>query len=108
MKSKIIAVDFDGCLVTNAFPEIGEPIEATVSALKAEQAAGAKVILWTCRRGAQLNAAEDWCDSQGIRLDAVNENLPEIIAEFGGDTRKIFANEYWDDRTVMIPPSKGV
>lgn len=35
-------------------------------------------------------------------FDAVNENLPEIIAEFGGDTRKIFANEYIDDRNVMM------
>ena len=28
-------------------------------------------------------------------------NVPEIIEEFGGDTRKIFANEYIDDRNVM-------
>jgi hydroxymethylpyrimidine pyrophosphatase-like HAD family hydrolase len=46
---KIIAVDFDGCLVTNKWPKIGEPIAETIDALKAEQANGAKVILWTCR-----------------------------------------------------------
>lgn len=28
--------------------------------------------------------------------------MPEVIAEFGGDTRKIFANEYIDDRNFMI------
>lgn len=33
----------------------------------------------------------------------MNENLPEIIAEFGGDTRKIFANEYIDDRNGKLP-----
>ena len=33
-------------------------------------------------------------------FDAVNENLPEIIESFGSDTRKIFANEYIDDRNT--------
>ena len=31
-------------------------------------------------------------------FDCVNENLPEVIKEFGSDTRKIFAHEYIDDR----------
>lgn len=103
MTPKIIAVDFDGCLVTNKFPKIGKPIPQTVAALKAEQAAGARVILWTCRRDKQLAAAVKWCKAQGICLAAVNENLPDVIASFGGDTRKIFANEYWDDRAVRMP-----
>jgi hypothetical protein len=103
MKTKIIAVDFDGCLVENEYPNIGEPIQKTVDALKAEQAAGARLILWTCRREAYLSLALAWCESHGIHLDAVNENLPEMIQFFGGDTRKIFANEYWDDRAVRMP-----
>lgn len=99
---KIIALDFDGCVVTNKYPEIGEPIEKNIRKLKEEQAAGAKVILWTNRRGDYLKQAVDFCNDHGIRLDAVNANLPEIIEAFGGDTRKIFANEYWDDRAVLI------
>lgn len=39
----------------------------------------------------------------GIIFDAVNENLPEIIEAFGGDCRKIFANEYIDDRAIPMP-----
>lgn len=100
---KIIAVDFDGCLVTNQYPDIGEPIQKTIDALKAEQAEGAKVILWTCRRDEQQTAAVDWCAQHGIHLDAVNRNLPEIVAAFGGETIKVFANEYWDDRAVRMP-----
>ena len=42
-KRKIIAVDFDGCLVIDNFPGIGEPIYETIEALKAEQDAGARV-----------------------------------------------------------------
>jgi hypothetical protein len=102
--AKIIAVDFDGCLVTNKFPEIGEPIEETIDALKAEQGRGAKVILWTCRTKERAEAAAHWCADYGIRLDAVNRNLPEIVEAFGGDTVKVFANEYWDDRARVMPP----
>lgn len=101
-RPKIIAVDFDGCLATNRFPEVGEPINKTISRLKQEQAKGAKVILWTNRVGEPLEKAVNFCKEQGIHLDAVNENLPEIIKAFGGDTRKVFANEYWDDRAVYM------
>ena len=31
-------------------------------------------------------------------FDSVNDNIPEKIAMYGGDTRKVFADEYWDDR----------
>jgi len=101
--SKIIAVDFDGCLVINNYPDIGEKNTLVVERLKYESINGTHVILWTCRRGKLLNAAVKWCKAQGIRLDAVNKNLPEVIETFGGDTRKIFANEYWDDRAVRMP-----
>jgi hypothetical protein len=99
---KIIAVDFDGCLVENAYPDIGPAIPQTVATLKAEQAAGAKVILWTCRHDDPLAAAVEWCAAQGIHLDAVNANLPHMI-ELYGETRKVGATEYWDDKAVQIP-----
>ena len=99
---KIIAVDFDGCLVVNKWPEVGAPIEKNINKLKAEQAEGVKVILWTNRVGEALEKAVQFCKEQGIHLDAGNENLSEIIEAFGGDCRKIFANEYWDDRAVLM------
>ena len=43
--AKIIAVDFDGTLVENKWPEIGAPIEKNIAKVKAEQEAGAKIIL---------------------------------------------------------------
>jgi hypothetical protein len=102
MRTKTIAVDFDGTLCRYAYPGIGEPIAGTIKRLKAEKAAGAKIILWTCRNGALLDDAAAWCAKMGIALDAVNENLPESIAEHGGDTRKVSADEYWDDRAVRV------
>ena len=99
--SKIIAVDFDGCLVENKFPDIGEPIWSTILDLRQEQQHGAKVILWTCRTKEKVEEAVQWCKDNEIHLDAVNENIPEMIEFFGGDTRKIVANEYWDDQAVL-------
>ena len=98
--NKIIAVDFDGCLVTNKYPDVGEAIEKNITKLKKEQKNGAKVILWTNRVDQYLEEALAFCELYGIHLDAINENLPEIIEAFKGDPRKVFANEYWDDRAV--------
>ncbi|MBR1565149.1 MAG: hypothetical protein IJ649_00160 [Oscillospiraceae bacterium] len=98
----IIAVDFDGCLCRNAWPEIGEANWEVIHALVERQAEGDKVILWTCRVDDKLEAAVAWCINRGIKFDAVNANLPEMIDKFGNDCRKVFANEYWDDRSVMV------
>lgn len=102
--AKIVAVDFDGCLVTNNWPEIGEPIEQVIEQYRLERAAGTKFILWTCRSGKKLDDAVAWCAERDITFDAVNEPLPEVLAVFDGDPRKVFANEYWDDRAVCMPP----
>lgn len=97
-KVKIIAVDFDGTLCENKYPEIGEPNMEVINYIKSEQSKGGKIILWTCRVGEYLWAAVKWCrDNHGIRFDAVNENIMEVIYSFGSDTRKVFANEYIDD-----------
>jgi len=102
MIPKIIAVDFDGCLVTDRYPDIGEPIPAALRRLYKAQDAGVRIILWTCRRDERLAAAVKWCEDKGVKLAAVNENLPEVIEAFGGDTRKIYADVYIDDRAVNV------
>ena len=100
--SKIIAIDFDGTLCRNAYPDIGLPRMDIISRAKAEKAAGAKLILWTCRAGAYLREALAWCANYGLFFDAVNENLPETKAFYGDDTRKVSASEYWDDRAIPL------
>ena len=69
---KIIAVDFDGTLFENAWPDVGAPIEKNINKLKAEQADGAKVILWTNRVGGALDKAVNmafiWTPSMKICL----------------------------------------
>lgn len=96
----IVAVDFDGTLVEDKFPEIGKPIEKTWEHVRKCQASGVKVILWTSRDNDRLKDAVKFCNDRGLIFDAINENLPECIAMFNNDTRKIYANEYWDDKAV--------
>lgn len=99
----ILAVDFDGTLVENQFPGIGEPDHVIAGAVRAYQEMGWKIILWTCRTDEMLQDAVDFCKEKlGIEFDAVNDNLPEVQQYFGGNTRKVFANLYWDDRNAAL------
>lgn len=99
MKAPIYAVDFDGTLCDYKWPEIGEPNTELIGYLiMMQKMMGARIILWTCRKGEMLKEAVKWCAGFGLKFDAVNQNLPDIIEEFGVDTRKIFANYYIDDR----------
>lgn len=65
---KAIAIDFDGCICTNAFPNIGAPNRSVIDKAIAEQAAGAGLILWTCREGELLQQALDACAQWGLPL----------------------------------------
>lgn len=109
-RPKIIAVDFDGTLCENKWPDIGEPNWDVIKYCKDEQKKGAKIILWTCRDGVEAVNAIMWCLNHGLNPDACNSNIPQIIGEFGGDCRKIFADEYIDDKACTkfkLPYVKG-
>ncbi|CBL36499.1 hypothetical protein CL3_22090 [butyrate-producing bacterium SM4/1] len=88
MKQNIIAVDFDGTLCENKWPEIGMPNEELIEYLKKRQANGEKLILWTSRNEEQTKEAVEWCKKYGLIFDAVNDNLPEIVEAFGGNLQK--------------------
>lgn len=102
MSRKVIAVDFDDTLFTNAWPNVGEPIWPVINKAKEAQANGAAIILWTCRAGESLEVAVEACRAVGLIPDAVNETLPEWLETWVDDPRKIGATEYWDDRAVNI------
>lgn len=101
-KKEIIAVDFDGTLNLSHYPLADTPNTAVINALLKRKRAGAKIILWTCRSGKELQAAVDACTRWGIRFDAVNDNIPEVKAAYGDNPRKVSATEYWDDKAVRI------
>lgn len=99
----IVAVDFDGTLCENAFPNIGAPKMDVINTIKEYKSYGWKIILWTCRNYESLDKAVEWCKKHGLEFDAVNTNLPEVQEFFGGgDTRKVFADVYIDDKNVLL------
>jgi len=98
----IYAVDFDGTLCERAYPKIGEPIQAVIDYAKQLSIDGHQLILWTCRTDDKLQEAIDWCDSQSLKFDAVNENLQSEIDAWGTDPRKIAADFYIDDKAVTV------
>lgn len=101
----ILAVDFDGTIVSNCFPEIGEALFGAIESLIALKENGNKLILWTCREDSPerfyLEEAIHFCLTRGLTFDAVNENLPESPFYHMGDSRKIYADYYIDDKALL-------
>ncbi len=97
----IIAIDFDGTLVENRYPDIGEPILPVWKAAFHAKAQGHKLILWTSRTGDHLDRAVQFCKERGLVFDAVNDNIDEVKA-LGWDARKVFATMYIDDRMGTV------
>lgn len=97
-----IAVDFDGTLCKNEFPRIGEANDVIINQIKYLKSIGFQIILWTCRGGKLLEQAVKWCTTKGLVFDSVNENTPERIKKWGNDSRKVGADEYWDDKAITV------
>ncbi len=105
----IIAVDFDGTIVTHDYPRIGKPIPFAIETLKKLQADGHQLILWSVREGELLQEAVDYCQQKGLEFYAVNASFPEEKQLSTADTpRKIIADIYIDDRNLGGLPDWGV
>ena len=106
---KTIAVDFDGTLCENKFPDIGAPKPLVIEYINRQQAMGAHIILYTCRengtRRALLDEALQFCAEHEIKIYAVNENPDSTFPEeygTGFDGRKVFADIYIDDKAINV------
>ena len=100
----IVAIDFDGVLVENRFPDIGDEVPCMVELARDLMRRGHEVILWTSRVDERLTEAVRWCEARGIEFSAVNENAPSNRAAFESQypngTRKVYADVYLDDHSV--------
>lgn len=101
-----IAVDFDGTIVENKYPEIGKERPFALRTLRALQEKGFLLILWTCRTGKDLEDAVEFCRKGGVTFYAVNANYEG--EEFAEDvSRKINADIFIDDHNYGTLPSWG-
>ena len=96
----IIAVDFDGTIVTHRYPAIGEVIEGAFETLKDLKQSGFVLILWTVRSGELLDEAVEFCRKNGVTFYAVNNEFPDEVFNDKYSSRKIVADYYIDDRNI--------
>ena len=103
-----IAVDFDGTIVENRYPEIGRERPFAVETLRMLVAEGHQLVLWSCREGQLLDEALAWCRERGLEFWAVNRDYPEETQQTNPHwTRKLKADLFIDDRNVGGLPDWG-
>lgn len=102
----IIAIDFDGTLCEHKYPEIGNEVPLAFDTLKALQAKGHQLMLWTMRgndeKKSTLREALEWCAARGILFWGVNKN-PDQEKEGWTNSNKQYANLYIDDAALGCP-----
>ena len=107
-KTMIIAVDFDGTIVEHKYPEIGDELPFATSTLRMLAQQQHRLILWTVRRGKELEEAVEWCRKRGVEFYAVNKNFPEEVLDGGNCYGKINAELFIDDLNLGGIPDWGV
>lgn len=96
-----IAIDFDGTIVSNKWPEIGEVAPFAIETIKRFKADGHKIILNTCRENELLQKAIAFLAEHEIFADYVNDN--PVACENWGKCRKVWADMFIDDHNAFIP-----
>ena len=88
----IIAVDFDGTIVTNEYPAIGKEIPFAIDVLlRLQKEEHHQLILWTVRTNKSLEEAVEFCKSRGLEFYSVNKNYPEEDIKSSKFSRKLNA-----------------
>ena len=95
----IIAVDFDGTIVEENYPNVGDLIHKAKEVLLKFHNKGGTIILNTCRHDLDLKKALLFMNLNNIPFDFVNSNDPDMIRKYNSDSRKIGADMYIDNRS---------
>jgi len=96
----IIAIDFDGTIVEEKYPEVGSLRPHAADIIQQLKTDGHFVIIWTCRAGKPLNDAVDFLNKNNVPFDAVNTHEPNNILVYGMGAKKVYADVYVDNNQV--------
>jgi hydroxymethylpyrimidine pyrophosphatase-like HAD family hydrolase len=99
----IIAIDFDGTIVSHQYPDIGKAAPGAAETIQYLYDKGYKLILWTCRYGSDLVDAVDFVHRLVPYVKWSGFNAPYVDAPFKSLGRKIYADFYIDDKSINIP-----
>lgn len=95
----IIAIDFDGTVVTHEFPKIGKEIGAE-EVLKRLISNGHELVLNTMRSRDELDEAKKWFKEREIKLIGYNESPGQ---KSWTSSSKTYAQLYIDDAALGCP-----
>ncbi|MDU9376311.1 hypothetical protein McpSp1_09140 [Methanocorpusculaceae archaeon Sp1] len=101
MKQFILSLDFDGCIVDNKYPEIGNLKPHAADVIRNLYETGHTIIINSCRAGDREKDMRQFLQEQKIPYDHINNNSGLKIAKYGFDTRKISADIYIDDLNIF-------
>lgn len=99
MKNLVIAVDFDGTVVSHDYPEVGKDIGAA-PILKELLERGHELVLFTMRSGKHLHDAIEWFSKNNIRLYGIQYNPTQAQWTC---SNKCYAHIYIDDAALGCP-----
>jgi hypothetical protein len=100
VKELILAIDFDGTVVTHDYPYVGQEIPSAVRVLKRIVNAGHKLIIYTMRSNQPLQDAVNWYSEREIPVWGVNKNPTQ---HKWTESIKIYAHRYIDDAALGVP-----
>lgn len=94
----VIAVDFDGTIVTHEYPDVGREVNLAKEVINMLGENGHRCFLYTMRDGSELLDAIAYCQDNDINMCGWNES-PEQFSE----SPKQYATFYIDDAAVGCP-----
>ena len=93
-----IAIDFDGTLCEEEYPNIGRGNTNVIAKVWEAIEKGHVLTLWTCRQGKLLEKAVQWCKELGLNFRYYNGQSEKDLEHYG-NSRKIGSDLYVDDKS---------
>ena len=97
----VIAIDFDGTIVEDQYPDIGDDQPGAIEAINTLYDHGYCIIINSCRAREKQDEMRVWLDENSVKYCHINENCRERIVNYRTDCRKISADCYIDDKGIM-------
>ena len=97
---RIIAIDFDGTIVEQSYPEMGKLKENAKRVINRLFDEGNTIIIWTVRSHSDnaLKSMKNLLDHEGIKYHKINENADSFLRT--DYSPKVYADIYIDDRQI--------
>jgi hypothetical protein len=96
----VIAIDFDGTIVYDKFPDIGEIKPNAKEIINQLYNEGNIIIIWTCRYSIHEYKAKIFLENNDIKFHYINMHVPELTEKYKNDTRKLSYDVLIDDKNL--------